>query len=214
MSACIESVEKFLIRQEWKDADLETEKLISSFCNYRGQEWLKLEDVDLIPLDTLAHLEHIWTTHSKGRFGFRIQEQIHSSIRTQIKADSRDRFQRIVSDILRGSSDSMSGKEALMVPYFYSVEVGWTERHPMDSFGAYGREKSYEELTFDLAAPLGHLPCQTWWTLHHQTKQVPIDALLKKYGILGLPGSLVKYTCSIELHFFKRVQIACQRFSH
>lgn len=211
MRACIESVEDLLIRQKWKDADFETEKLIFSFCNYKGQEWLKPEDVDLISLETLAHLENLWTTHSKGRFGFRSQEKIYSSIREQIRANPRDSLQRMISDVLRGSSDSMSNREVLMVPYFYRVAIGWTEGHPMDSFGAYGRDKSYEELIFDLMAPVGHLPCQTWRTIFRQAKQIPLDVLFKKYGILGLPGSLVKYTCSVELHFFKRVQIACQR---
>lgn len=214
MGTCIESVENFLIRQEWKKADFETEKLIFSFCNYKGQEWLKPEDIDLIPLNILAHLENLWTTHSKGHFGFRTQEKIHNSIRTRIRANPRDSLQRMVSNVLRGSNDSMNGREVLMVPYFYSVEIGWTEAHPMDSFGAYGRDKSYEELTFDLAAPLGHLPCQTWWTLNHQTKQVPFNVLFKKYGILGLSGCMVKYQCSLELHLFKRIRIACQRFNN
>lgn len=212
MKACIERVEDLLIEQRWKDADLETERLIFSFCNYKGQEWLKPEDIDLIPLETLAHLENLWTTHSRGRFGFRSQAKIHSNIREQIKANPRNSLQDFISGVLRGANDSMSSREALMVPYFYSVEIGWIEGHPMDSFGAYGRNKSYEELTFDLTAPVGHLPCQVWWTLNHQTKKISPDALFKKYGILGLPGCLVKYTCSVELHFFKRVQIACQRF--
>lgn len=212
MEACIEKVKDLLIEQRWEEADSETERLIFSFCNYKDQQWLKLEDIDLIPLETLAHLENLWTDHSEGRFGFRSQAQIHSSIRERIKSGSRDNLKDFISGFLHGTNDSMSSREALMVPYFYNVEVGWIEGHPMDSFGAYGRNKSYEELTFDLSAPVGHLPCRTWWTLVRQTKQVPPDVLFKKYGVLGFQGSLVKYNCSVELHFFKRVQIACQKF--
>ncbi|MBV6621771.1 MAG: GUN4 domain-containing protein [Rivularia sp. (in: Bacteria)] len=214
MSVCIESVKHFLVRQEWKKADFETEKLIFSFCNYTGQEYLKLEDIDLIPLNILAHLENLWTTHSKGRFGFRTQEKIHNSIRKQIRLNPRESLQRMISNVMRGSNDSMNSKEVLMVPYFYGVEIGWIEGHPMDSLGAYGKDKSYEELTFDLSAPLGHLPCQTWWTLNHQTTQVPFNVLFKKYGIIGLPGCAIKYQFTLQLHLFKRIQIACQQFTN
>lgn len=203
-------VEQLLTQQEWEQADSETEKLICSFCNYDGQEYLKPEDIDLIPLDILAGLENLWTTHSQRRFGFSVQEKIHNKVRNQIKYSQRDSLKRLFFDLLQGNNDAMSGKEALMVPYFYSVEVGWTEGHPTDAFGAYGRNKSYEELTFNLTAPTGHLPCGVWWTLKAQAKQVPIDVLLKKYGLLGISGSLVKYVSSIELYFFRRVRVACQ----
>lgn len=213
VSACIDNIENLLIRGEWRKADLETEKIIFSFCNYEGHAWLKPEDIDRIPLDVLAHLEMLWTTHSRARFSFRIQEQVYNSVRSEVRANLRDSFQRMISDVLRGSNDGMSNREVLMVPYFFDVKVGWVEGHPMDSFGAYGRRKNYEELTFDLNAPVGHLPCRTWWTLSTQAKSISIEALFKKYGILGIPGSIVKYICSLELHFFKRVQIACQTYT-
>ncbi|MEH1869156.1 MAG: GUN4 domain-containing protein [Nostoc sp.] len=214
MSVCIEDIENLLIQGEWRKADIETEKLIFSLCNSRKQAWLTPEDIDLIPLDILAHLDRVWTIYSQGRFGFQAQEQIHASVRAEVRNNNlRDSIKRLISDVLRGSNDSLSDKEVLMVPYFFGVNVGWIEGHPMDSLGAYGREKNYEELTFDLSAPVGHLPCKIWWTLNHQAKRISIEALLKKYGILGLSGCLVKYTCSLKIHFFKRVRIACQRFS-
>jgi hypothetical protein len=211
MSNYTDKLEFFLIQKDWKGADIETERLVFSFCNYQQQEWLKAEDIDLIPLDVLANIEKLWTTHSQGRFGFRVQEQVHKRIRENVTTNPRDMFKKMVSDILRGSNDSMSDKEVLMVPYFYSVETGWIEGHPMDFLGAYGQQKSYEELTFDLTAPIGHLPCKIWWTLNYQAKKIPLNILFKKYGILGMAGSLCKYICSLELLFFKRIQIACQQ---
>jgi hypothetical protein len=211
MSNYTDNLEFLLIEKDWKGADIETERLIFSFCNYQQQQWLKAEDIDLIPLYVLARIETLWTTHSQGRFGFGVQEQVHKKIRAEVNTNPRDIFKQMVSDILRGSSDSMSDREVLMVPYFYGVEIGWIEGHPMDFLGAYGKQKSYEELTFDLTAPIGHLPCQIWWTLNYQAKKIPLNVLFKKYGILGIPGSLCKYICSLELLLFKRIQIACQQ---
>ncbi|RCJ40862.1 hypothetical protein A6770_37185 [Nostoc minutum NIES-26] len=213
MGICIEDIENLLIKGEWTKADIETEKLIFSFCNSGKNLWLTPEDIDLIPLDTLARLEMLWTTYSQGRFGFQVQEQVHNRVRAELNNNPRDSIKQIISNVLYGNNDSMSNKEALMVPYFFGVEVGWIEGHPMDSLGAYGREKNYEELTFNLSAPVGHLPCKTWWTLNNQAKRISIEALFKKYGILGMSGCIVKYSCSVKLHFFKRVRIANQRFS-
>ncbi|MBE9205517.1 GUN4 domain-containing protein [Nostoc sp. LEGE 06077] len=159
MSICIEYIENLLIKGEWKKADFETEKLIFSFCNSGKQLWLTLEDIDHIPLEILACLEKLWATHSQGRFGFQLQEQIHNSVRADVRNNTRDIIKGIISNVLHGNTDSMSDKEVLMVPYFFGVKVGWIEGHPMDSLGAYGRDKNYEELTFDLSAPAGHLPC-------------------------------------------------------
>lgn len=211
MGTCIKNIENLLIQGEWRKADIETEKLIFSFYNSKKNSWLTPEDIDFIPLDTLACLEMLWTTYSQGRFGFRVQEQVHNRVRDEVRNNPRDSIKRIISNVLHGTNNSMSDKEVLMVPYFFGVEVGWIEGHPMDFLGAYGREKNYEDLTFDLSAPIGHLPCKTWWTLNQQAKRISIEALFKKYGILGISGCLIKYMCSVELHFFKRVRIACQQ---
>jgi hypothetical protein len=209
----VKHLENLLIQGEWQKADIETEKLILSFCKSGKETWLKEDDIEFIPLVLLADVDMLWTKYSKGHFGFTVQEKIFNRVRDEVRSNPRDTIRRLISNIMNGSSDSMSSREVLMVPYFYSVAVGWIEGHPMDFLGAYGRDKTYRELTFDLNAPMGHLPCKTWWALNQQAKRIPVEILFKKYGIFGLPGCLTKYICSIELHFFRRVKIACQKLN-
>lgn len=209
----MKNIENLLIQGEWQKADIETEKLILYFCKSGKETWLQEDNIDFIPLELLAHIDMLWTKYSKGHFGFTVQEKIFNRVRDEVRSNPRDTIRRLISNIMNGSSDSMSSREVLMVPYFYSVAVGWTEGHPMDSLGGYGRDKTYNELTFSLNAPMGHLPCKTWWTLNQQAKRIPVEILFKKYGILGFSGCLTRHICSVKLHFFKRVRIAYQKLN-
>ncbi|MBE9159596.1 GUN4 domain-containing protein [Nodosilinea sp. LEGE 06152] len=121
-----------LHQQAWHEADMETEVLILNALNLDMQPVTaatmeRLSTVDLTTIDGL------WNRYSKGRFGFKAQQQVYRG-QQQIQADDRQRW--------------LAFEEAL----------GWREAPSLFSRGY----KPYHDLTFSLEAPPGHLPTWRW----------------------------------------------------
>lgn len=119
-----------LERQAWQEADRLTTQILLRLAGLGRDRKLLAEHVRDIPCEDLLLLDRLWEGASRGRFGFSAQRRIWEPLR-------------------RGYWD-----EARIWSIF-GDRVGWRTSNFL--LGTY-RWKRYEELAFDLSAPVGHLP--------------------------------------------------------
>jgi serine/threonine protein kinase len=73
-------LELLLKSQKWKEADLETWKLLCIALNKPPATKIKSSEFDLIACEQLHRIDKLWAEASHGKFGFRIQNQIFESV--------------------------------------------------------------------------------------------------------------------------------------
>ncbi|GAB4365777.1 MAG: hypothetical protein Kow00121_02640 [Elainellaceae cyanobacterium] len=98
------------------------------------ERWLRVEDIQKFPCQDLRNIDQLWVKYSSGKFGFSIQKKI---------------LQRCFNPSKQGIRWNKFGEE-----------VGWKRK----SFLGMAKDdwKSYEELTWNISAPEGHLPASAW----------------------------------------------------
>lgn len=121
-----------LHQQDWAAADLETEAAILKALNVDMQP-VTAATVQRLPAVDLATIDGLWSRYSKGRFGFKAQQQVYRS-QQQIQQDDR----------LRGVG--------------FQQMVAWRDPPSIWSRGF----RPYYDLDFSLEAPAGHLPTWRW----------------------------------------------------
>ena len=93
--------------------------------------------VQKLPGGVLRHLDQLWLKYSNGRFGFSVQKRIWESVGGPVEYDyeKHDRVKKL------------------------SDRVGWL-KWENKWLGLKKEEQwlSYDDIIFDLNAPLGHLP--------------------------------------------------------
>jgi uncharacterized caspase-like protein/glucan-binding YG repeat protein len=118
-----------LAAQDWKAADRETADRMCEVMNRQKAGWLKVEDVEKFPCLDLRNIDRLWVKYSQGKFGFSVQKEIWQSC---------------------GSPTEYNKSW-----YRFGAAVGWRTK---GFLGMGGEWMLYSQLTFDLAAPRGHLP--------------------------------------------------------
>lgn len=213
----IKTIEVLLASGRWMEADLATADYLFSLMGQRSNEWLTVDDIDRISCDRLAKLDQVWLKYNSGHFGFSIQKSIYSKLKDRytsmpyrIAANPLKGFKPWISEILGGSSSKLSDFEILHVTSWLYVEIGWLTYNPENPTG-YGYYLDYDQLTFNLNAPKGHLPCKALWLIQYQSKLIPIELLFKKYGVLGFIGCLARYKYEIGDRFFHRIGVCCNQ---
>ncbi|BAY22748.1 serine/threonine protein kinase [Calothrix sp. NIES-2100] len=76
-----------LMKNKWREADQETLAIMLKVSRREKQGWLDVEDIKKFPLEELSTIDDLWNTHSKGKFGFKIQTQIWLSIQGKLQTD-------------------------------------------------------------------------------------------------------------------------------
>ncbi|MFO5494214.1 MAG: GUN4 domain-containing protein, partial [Cuspidothrix sp.] len=71
-----QKLEAFLKAGKWKDADLETWKLMKKLTKREEEGWLRVEDAKNFPRQELRKMDQLWVKYSNGKFGFSVQKQI------------------------------------------------------------------------------------------------------------------------------------------
>ncbi|MFM6077704.1 MAG: GUN4 domain-containing protein, partial [Dolichospermum sp.] len=73
-----ENLEALLEAGKWRDADLETWKLMLKLTKRQQKGWLRIEDVNVknFPRQELRKMDQLWVKYSNGKFGFSVQKQI------------------------------------------------------------------------------------------------------------------------------------------
>jgi hypothetical protein len=122
-------LKNFLQRGEWEQADQTTSAIVLDLAGRGADEWLWLEDFSKVPRYELQFINQLWLKHSRGQFGFSVQQRIWQ-------------------------------KGAMLAEYeaecYVGDRVGW--RLPN------GEWLTHDAITFDFAAPRGHLPLAfAWW---------------------------------------------------
>lgn len=122
-------LEKFLAKGQWEQANRETTEIVLDLAKRSEEGWLWLEDFVKVPRHELQRINQLWLSHSKGRFGFSVQQRIWQ------KASALPEYE---------------------AECYVGNRVGWCR--------ANGDWLTYDEITFNFAAPRGHLPLAfAWW---------------------------------------------------
>ncbi|MDB9526133.1 GUN4 domain-containing protein [Oscillatoria sp. CS-180] len=119
-----------LAAKDWKAADKETARCMLEVMDRQEEGWLAVEHIGQFPCRDLRNIDRLWVHYSQGRFGFSVQKDIWQSC--GIPTEHNSDWER------------------------FGKTVGW--RTGEGSFEQAESWLFYSQLTFDLAAPRGHLP--------------------------------------------------------
>jgi serine/threonine-protein kinase len=108
---------------KWKEADLETLKVMLKATRREKEGYFIRESIDNFPCDDLRTIDQLWVEYSQGHFGFSVQKKIWLEV--------------------GGKDDKTIWK--------LGNYVGWRD----ERWHIWLR---YEDLTFNMQAPSGHLP--------------------------------------------------------
>lgn len=121
-----------LVAGDLREADWETIRVILAVTGQPDLESITPEDMRRFPCDELRVIDSLWTTYSKGRFGFSVQMQIYQSV--------------------GGSLDTTISQDSTVIEHF-GEHVGWR----VD-----GKWQKCDDLDYTLAAPIGCHPSRWW----------------------------------------------------
>lgn len=78
---------QLLAARRWKEADVETRKILLQVSGRSEAGWMRAEDFKQFPCEDLCMLDRLWVTYSKGRFGYSVQKQVWESIGGKVDLD-------------------------------------------------------------------------------------------------------------------------------
>jgi S1-C subfamily serine protease len=127
-------IRDLLAQEKWQEADLATNQLLDAIVQIaRSQtsgEFINVQQVSALACIDLSTLDRIWSQYSNGRFGFRPQQQVWTSL----------------AGTGNYSTDQWRN---------FATQVGWKKGDVAKSTGYL----LYDQLTFNpTKAPPGHLP--------------------------------------------------------
>lgn len=135
-----ETLHEQLATQQWFEADKETIRLIAAIASVSDLEELSPRDIRSFPCGELQVIDRLWTTYSKGRFGFSVQLEIYQA--------------------LGGSLETTIGEDQTLIER-WGAALGW--RSGVSEQNLRGdRWRKCDELDFSLNAPKGCHPSR-WW---------------------------------------------------
>jgi serine/threonine protein kinase len=118
----------------WREADEETARVMLKVAGREKEGWLDDEHIENFPCTDLRTIDRLWVKYSNGRFGFSVQKRIWESV------------------------GGKPGKWEKEIYKKFCVRVGWWRVVLRED-----TRKKYDDLTFSLNAPLGHLPVKGRW---------------------------------------------------
>jgi hypothetical protein len=122
-------LERVLSQGKWQEADQETKLALFKACGLTLTDQFPSYRIADIPCSDLQIIDQLWRKYSNNRFGFSIQASVW----------------RPLQDLLWDKTEVWSR---------FGSRVGWRTT----SFLVDRRWKRYDEITFSLSAPVGHLP--------------------------------------------------------
>ena len=75
-----EKLRQLLELKKWKDADLETKRLLLELMHRERDGWLQPDDIKKLSPQSLLVIDRSWTQYSDGCFGFSVQSKIWSNL--------------------------------------------------------------------------------------------------------------------------------------
>jgi hypothetical protein len=122
-------LESVLSQGKWQEADQETKLALFKVCGLTLNHQFPGYQIADIPCNDLQIIDRLWRKYSRDRFGFSVQAAIWQPLQNLLW-DKTEVWSR------------------------FGNRVGWRTT----SFLVDRRWKRYDEITFSLSAPVGHLP--------------------------------------------------------
>lgn len=157
-----------LAEGKWKEANKETGRLmlavgyVATEKKVRDGEWTHSDPredcLDFLhcmyfPCADLCTIDRLWVKYSKGRFGFSVQKRIMSEL-----------GEDTISFLCRLNHSYQERPKAAELTTSFLRRIGWYTPDSEDSAGRYTFNcKTYNDLTFSMQAPYGHLPTVNYW---------------------------------------------------
>lgn len=129
----LQNLENFLIKGDYKKADIETTVLLLQICGKRSDEWITEHDIKSVPQNVLDKINATWSKYSEDRLSFGAQRAIWRDIEARLTGDFKP-----------------NDTETFMK---FAQQIGWT--YTIQNFEL---RSHYDELNFTKYAPDGHLP--------------------------------------------------------
>lgn len=117
---------------KWREADLETTKVMIEIAGKTELEQITPEDIQKYPCNAIMVIDQLWRKYSNNRFGFSLQLKIYQSVGGSIDSI---RAQRI--EFLQQTAE----------------KTGWHKN---------GKRVEPDDFDFSLEAPEGGLPVNWW----------------------------------------------------
>jgi hypothetical protein len=117
---------------KWKEADLETTRIMIEITGKDNREEISPADVQLFPCNAIRTIDQLWTKYSNNRFGFSVQLRLYQSLGGSI-------------DTIRSQSNEFLART--------SDTIGWRKNNKLIE---------YDDYDFSLSAPEGGLPGNWW----------------------------------------------------
>jgi hypothetical protein len=144
-------LEELLEVGKWQEADRETKKILLESSGKKPNEKLGVDDIRNFSCETLCTIDELWVKYSNGRFGFSVQNKIWHQMR------EKPFWQKMKTKWL-GNSDNNENEKDFW--YIFGERVGWC--HELNK--GEKRWVQYKDMTFNMNALQGHLPCcREWW---------------------------------------------------
>ena len=117
---------------KWKEADLETTKVMIEITGETELEQITPDDLKKFPCNAIMVIDQLWQKYSKNRFGFSVQLRLYQSF--------------------GGTMDSIRAQENKYLQ-LTSEKIGWRVN---------GKLVEYDDFDFSLDAEEGALPGNWW----------------------------------------------------
>ena len=157
-----------LAEGKWKEADKETGRLmlavgyLTAEKKVRDGEWTHLDPrtdcldflhLSYLPCADLCTIDRLWLKYSNGRFGFSVQKRIISEL-----------GEDTISFLCKFNNSYQEGQKMKELRKSFERRIGWYTPDSKDSAGRMTLGlKTYNDLTFSMQAPHGHLPTANYW---------------------------------------------------
>lgn len=155
-----------LAEGKWREADEETGRVMLSVASLAVERKVQAGEykdgrvpcydriiglADYFPCADLSTIDRLWLKYSNGRFGFSVQKRIISELGEDALS--------LLSFKKRGKgTDSQARKERIELGEKFIKSIGW---YDPDNVGQH--TKKYNDVTFAIQAPYGHLPTGNYW---------------------------------------------------
>jgi serine/threonine protein kinase len=141
----IKQLQEVLSFGQWQEGDRLTNQIILKIANKQRISELTSTDIAEIPCAVWMAINQAWTESSNHHFGWTIQKQIWQSLGGKLiyEADTYWEF----ANIYEKFADRLGWRKPIWFNLRFSPKV-W---------------RKYKNLTFDIAAPDGHLPSLFFW---------------------------------------------------
>lgn len=141
----IEKLMEVLNLGQWQEGDRLTNQIILELANKNRIAQLTADDIDLISCDVWQAIDQAWMDATNNRFGWSAQQKIWKNLGGRLIYEENNYWE--FAKIYEKFADRVGWRKPRWLNLGFSPKI-W---------------RKYENLTFAIAAPRGHLPSLFFW---------------------------------------------------